>query len=74
MGSSVPTEHFAHGDRVLQTAPIGLNGFMRCGVLYVVTEVDNDLELSYQPDGPPLAEPTGEPQHFPRNKFMRLAA
>ncbi len=63
-------EIFAPGDRVQQIAPIGLVPLN--GETYVVRVSGEELELSRNPDGPPLTDLHGQPRHYPIYKFRKV--
>ncbi|MDP2641910.1 MAG: hypothetical protein Q8P21_01300 [bacterium] len=59
------------GDQMQQIAPFGLSPLAVNP--YLVKVVNGDLELSREPGGPPIPTFSGEPMHFPRLKFRKVA-
>ena len=63
--------NISRGDPVQQIGPFGLLPISR--PVYVVEVVGSELELSNSPNGPPLTDLSGQPMHFPSQKFRKLS-
>ncbi|KKW15711.1 MAG: hypothetical protein UY54_C0005G0010 [Parcubacteria group bacterium GW2011_GWA2_50_10b] len=65
-------ENISRGDPVQQVGPFALIQLNR--PVYVLEVVGSELELSNEPNGPPLKDLSGQPMHFPIQKFRKVAA
>mgnify|MGYP001562928053 CR=1 FL=1 len=59
------------GDRLQQIGLIGLAPIN--GTPHVLSVHSDGVELSLNPDGPPLTDIKGQPRHYPLEKFRKIA-
>lgn len=62
--------NLARGDRLQQIGLIGLAPLP--GSPYVLNVYSDGVELSLEPEGPPLTDLKGQPRHYPPQKFRKL--